>query len=163
MRHGDDIARAGLHEGDRCSALTGILGWDVRRHRLHGGALNVGVECCADGQAAAAEERLSLDERLTKSLVCLDHADDEVTEVRRVGRRTAVGLDGWIEDAFDGHSAGRTRLDRRDETGLRHLSEDEIAPLLGEFRIAGRVEGGGLLDDAGQCCAFDEVQICGWL
>ena len=159
LRHGDDVARAGLDEGDGRCALARVLDRDVRRHGLHGGVLHVGIERRANGEATAAQQCLALDERLAERRVGLDHADDEVAEVGSVGGRAAIGLDGGIEDLLDGDARRGAGLDGRDEAGLRHLAEDQIASLLRQLRVARGIEGRGLLDDAGQGGALHEVEL----
>ena len=159
LRHGDDVARAGLDEGDRRRALARVLDRDVRRHGLHRRVLHVGIERRADREATPAQQCLALDECLAEGGIRLDHADDEVAEVGSVGGCAAVGLDRGVEDLLDGDTRSGAGLDGRDEAGLRHLAEDEIASLLRQLRIARGIEGRGLLDDARQGGALHQIEL----
>ena len=159
LRHRDDVARPGLDERDGRRTLAGVLDGDVRRRGLHGGGLDIRIKSGADGESTAAQECLALDEGLAESDVRLDHADNEVAEVGSVGRGASVGLDRGVEDLVDPHSCGRAGLDGRDEAGLRHLAEDEVAALLCKVWIAGGIECGGLLDDSGERRALDQVEL----
>ena len=163
LGHGDHVAGAGLDEGDCGGALTRILARDVRRDGLHGRVLDIGVKGGADSETTAPQQRLSLDQCFAEGRVCLDHADDEVTEVGGVGRRAAIGLDRWIEDVLHVHACRGTGLHGGDEAGLGHLSQHEIAALLGEVGIARGVEGRRLLHDPREGGALDEVEFGGRL
>ncbi len=159
LHHRDHVAGARLHHRDGRSALAGVLDGDVLRHGVERRTLHVGVERGPDGEPAAPEEGLALHLGLSVRWIILDHANDVVAEVRRVGRRAAVGLEERIQGGLDVDVLGSLRLGRGDVPRLHHLVEHEIAALLGQVGVAGGIERRRLLDDPGQGGALRQVEF----
>ena len=150
LGHCQDVARSGLHHRDGGSAPAFIVNWDCARDRFEGTALRIRTQGRSDGVAPTPQEGLACLRGIAERRIGADGLEDVVAEEGCVRRGAPVRDDGRLYQDLHGNESGLRGLTLGDVSEFGHAGEDDVAALGAALRVSNRVEGGWLLDDAGE-------------
>ena len=159
LRHGADVARAGLDHRQRADGL--LAREDVGLDRVVGRLLEAEVDGRPDRQPAGEQQVLAGGGGLAQRAVALEVVDDVVAEERRLGEHAAVAVGGELQPEVP--LAGLVGLLLADHVELRHPVQHHVAAGQGTVGVDGRVEADGVLDQAGQHGRLAQVELAGVL
>ena len=164
LRHGHDVAGAGLDARQRRLDTGAVVDGDVGDERVVGRLLLVEVEGGLDRQPAAIELVDPVVAGLAPAAVLEEIVDHVLAEVRRrPGLGASVEVLGDLEHLLDGHRHRGVELVLGDVPVAVHLAEDGVAAGLGGVGVLDRIPPRRGLRDPGQHRRFGDRQILGGL